>query len=323
MRLKYWLVAILVAVAIVSLYLPNTHAVVNDFKVYREGAQVLLDHGSLYDDVLVGDGRGLPFTYPPFAAVLMIPTTFVSLNLASLGWLCVNMVMLFACGYLVARKMKDLSGGKLDWPGWVIAPILVGFWALLEPFTESFHFQQVNVLLMLLILLDSTTRPGPWTGILTGIAAGIKVVPGIFIVLMLATKRWADAARAIAALVATVLIGALFGVQNEIRFWTDAIFDTDRVGDLDHPSNAAINGVFQRLAPGSTVATIAWLLAAIAVGIAVMILAARWWRHDELTSVVVVALGGLLISPISWTHHWIWLRANDRRSTRFDCEGIQ
>ena len=42
------------------------------------------------------------------------------------------------------------------------------------------------------------------------------------------------------------------------------------------------------------------------------VLALLAWRaiggaEDRLGAIVVVQLFGLLASPISWTHHWVWL----------------
>jgi alpha-1,2-mannosyltransferase len=42
--------------------------------------------------------------------------------------------------------------------------------------------------------------------------------------------------------------------------------------------------------------------------VAVVAIAAGWrWRSDALRCLVALGLGGVLITPVSWSHHFLWL----------------
>lgn len=174
----------------------------------------------------------------------------------------------------------------------------------MEPVTETVRFCQPNLLLLFILLFDNT-RQSKWTGILTGIAAGFKVTPGLFIVFMLLTRRWMDALRAAIAFGVTVLIGAAFGIGQEWTYWTSTLFDTDRVGDVDRVSNGSISGVLSRI-PALRAEQYSIFLAVLAVivGLAVAVL---WWKRDKVVAATIVGLTGVLIAPIAWIHHYVWL----------------
>ena len=208
----------------------------NDFLVYRAGAQALLDGQSVYD--VTAGPNGNAFTYPPFATFIYIPIALLPVEAGRLLVGIVSVAALFGCARIIGTRFLPLAGSKLSFSPWTITWIAFAVALFMEPTTETIRFCQPNLALLFLLLLDTTSN-NRWTGVLTGVAAGFKVTPGIFIVLMLLTRRWMDALRAVAAFAVTLVIGALFGIGQEWHFWTSALFDTERVGDSDTISNAS------------------------------------------------------------------------------------
>ncbi len=275
-----------------------------DFLVYRTGAQVLLDGGSLYTEVRIGS-RPLEFTYPPFAAVLFVPFALLPFDLARLLWAFVTVGSFAVAAVVVGRQMPRLSLDRITWPWWALACVVFIVGLTFEPVTENFLFNQPNTLILAAVLTDAVSRNRA-TGFLTGVAAGFKVTPGIFIVLMLVTRRWADAARAIAGFVGTIAVASFFGLNTVWMYWTEILFDTDRVGKLKIATNASWSGIVADRAPKDSYELL-WLAGAVVIMAGSLLLAAKWWRHSPLTATVITAVGALIVAPISWQHHWVWL----------------
>ena len=91
-------------------------------------------------------------------------------------------------------------------------------------------------------------------------------------------------------------------------FWLDGVFyDQHRIGDPANPSDQSLSGAVARLAGSLDPAYRWWVIAALLVGLAGITVAA--WAHrrgHRLAGVTCCAVTGLLISPFSWTHHWVW-----------------
>ena len=118
-----------------------------------------------------------------------------------------------------------------------------------------------------------------------------------------------EGGRAVSAVVfgATVASSIAVGGAQARFYFTDLLGNANRIGVVDTPMNQSLRGVFGYLT-GHDAGYGPLLIAAVA-GTAVLS-AAAWWRigaDDPLGRVVVVMVFGLLISPISWTHHWVWL----------------
>lgn len=277
-----------------------------DFVVYRRGADVLLHGGSLYDDVSVGP-RPLPFTYPPFAGALFIPLAMIPFRLGLAIWELINALALVAIAWMTATRLPRIAGTEpaRSWATWEIAALVFSVAVAMEPITDNFAYAQTNLIVVFAVLFDSL-RESKWSGYLTGIATGFKITPGLFIVFMLVTRRWTAAGRAAIGFGVTIAIGALFGPAQEWRFWTSSLFETDRVGETNTATNVAISGDLARLStqPWSTAV---WVTAALAILVTGLLIAKQWWPSERLIAAAVVGTVGLLVSPISWVHHWVWM----------------
>ena len=288
-----------------------------DFTVYREGARALLGHSEyrLYDPSLVQtDTRGLPFTYPPFAALLLTPFALMPEALGLVLLTATSCVCLILTAFLVARYLRDNNvlperfraalGGSAGVV--VLATLLIG---VLGPWREGLGFGQINPMLMVLIVADLIRPAGRVPrGILIGLAAGIKLTPLAFGLIFLVRKDWRAILTMGLTFAATVAAGWLASPEQSRIFWFDSLFDSTRVGDTTDMYNVSLNSLIAHLGTPEALHRPLWLLASAAV-VVLGYLAIR--RSDERGDLVAAisanAVVMLAISPISWFHHWVWI----------------
>jgi alpha-1,2-mannosyltransferase len=293
-RVSWWLAFGVCVVAGVVLPMLWQHSLV-DLKVYRLGGETLLDQASALYDVRLA---GLPFTYPPFAAVVMVPFAVLPWLVAVAGWTLGTFVSLIA--------VWRLSGGR-----GLRSPVLLAVVAgslVLEPVRETLGFGQVNLMLCALVLYDllgPASRPG--RGIWVGLAAGVKLTPLVFFGLLVVTRQWKALAHASAAFAVTVLVGFVVTPQGAKEYWTSLLADTTRIGGLAFSSNQSWNAFLIRLTGDLDGGGLIWLgLVGVTVAGGLWLSRLLWVRDERVAAVSVTALVGLLCSPVSWSHHWVW-----------------
>jgi alpha-1,2-mannosyltransferase len=169
-----------------------------DLLVYQYGGRAVLEGLALYvhDD----PATGLPFTYPPFAAVTMVPLAPLPAWLVAALWTAGSVGALAGVVVVVRRAL----GRPV--PGWQVALLTAGALAL-EPVWQNLTFGQVNLFLMLAVLVDMVPRERRWCGLLVGVAAGVKLTPLVFVVLLALVGRRRAAGRAALAFAGTVVAG--------------------------------------------------------------------------------------------------------------------
>ncbi|WP_437114708.1 glycosyltransferase 87 family protein [Streptomyces longispororuber] len=239
----------------------------------------------------------LPATYPPFAALLFVPAAWLPLPVLKAAFLVGNTALL-----ALLTRLSLTCAGLPRRPGAVPAATALFLW--LEPVFQTVLFGQVNLALACLVLWDLTRPDGaPGKGAALGVAAGIKLTPALFIAYLVLARRPREAATATAALAGTVLVGALALPAASVDFFTRRLYETERVGKAWIVDNQSLQGLAARvlhtLDPGP-----AWLLPAAAVAAAGLWLAAR--AATPARAVLLAAGTALLVSPISWSHHWVW-----------------
>jgi alpha-1,2-mannosyltransferase len=317
--------ALLLAAALAA-YLADlvTHlsymAAMRDLVVYRNGGLIVRHvspaydphHGSpLYDWT---GPNGVQFTYPPFAAVIFSVASVLSwtamrwaMTLASLAALGLSTWLVFgALGY------RDRPAVRLG------ATLGVSALALAtEPVQQTLALGQVNLLLMLLVVADLLTggalTPGGrtrwWHGLGIGIAAGVKLTPLIFIPYLLLIRRYRQAAVASGVFAATVALGYAILPRDSGTYWAHGLFlKANRIVFLGTRGNQSLRGVLTRLAGSVSSGTVPWIAAAVLVTVAGLVAAALLYRaRQPVPAMLACALTGLLVSPLSWDHHWVWV----------------
>lgn len=273
-----------------------------DLQIYWQ-AGIAARHGL---DVYRLQFSGLPFTYPPFALLAFETGAHLSINALRWTVTVASFATLLATVW-IAWGMTAMPRNLLRL-GLTLGTAAVALW--LEPVVHNLGFGQINMFLMFLVVAD-LCQPDrrPWKGLAIGLAAAVKLTPGIFIGYLLVTRRFRAAAVSAATFCLTVAVGFLVLPLDSRRFWIGRLFmDTRRVGGVGFVGNQSINGVLVRLFHGVTAATPWWWVLAILTGCLGLALAG-WASHrgEELLAVMVCALTGLLVSPISWSHHWVWV----------------
>ncbi|GIJ20204.1 glycosyltransferase family 87 protein [Micromonospora lutea] len=276
-----------------------------DLHVYR-GALVwwVHDGGEIYDYLKPGTQYG--FTYPPFAALVMLPMAYLSWHAA----IVVSVAAGVATSAVLIWWLLDPVSRRAGWTRWFAFAVALCLVAAYEPMRETINFGQVNTLLLFLVAVDLLRLlPGGsrWAGIGIGLATAIKLTPGIFIVYLLVTRRWRAAVTASGVATAATLLAAALFPDASREFWTSALWNTGRVGELAFVSNQSLRGVVARLDPQSP-STVAWLLL-VAVTLVLWV-----WRSrvaasagDEATGLALTGAVMCLVSPVTWVHHLVWL----------------
>jgi alpha-1,2-mannosyltransferase len=245
--------------------------------------------------------RGNWFTYPPFAAALFTPLAALPPHVVGVAWELASAAAL-AWSCVLALK---LAGWQ---PSGVMVAAVTCASFLLEPVYHTLYLGQVNLILLALVMTDIwRTAQGRTAGLGVGVAAAVKLTPAIFIVLFLLTRRTRSACIAAGTFAGCAVLGFLVDPSASRLYWTRLFYDTTRVND-GYISNQSPYAAAVRILGGvSHVGT--WYLAIPvvigALGLAVATTLAR--RDDWLGAAAVTGTTGLLVSPVSWTHHWVWI----------------
>jgi len=104
-RLLLAALALFAVSALVSLLAHWWHGFI-DLQVYRNGARVWLDGGELYGPMPPVYGIGLPFTYPPLAALFFAPLALMPLVLAEVVVLATSLGCLGLTLWLVLARLR-------------------------------------------------------------------------------------------------------------------------------------------------------------------------------------------------------------------------
>jgi alpha-1,2-mannosyltransferase len=279
-----------------------------DLRVYRMGGSVLLDRASLYDAQL--PGSGLPFTYPPFAAIAMLPLAALPWGVALVVWTTISVL----CIALIWRVALPANAWTLVPEPWrdrriAVLAALTALSLLLEPVWQTIQFGQINLLLTAMILLD-LVRPADakWRGFWVGVTIGVKLTPLPFLAFLLITKQWRAFRNAVLGLLATMAVGFAVVPHQSWQYWTVVIRNANRVGGLAYTANQSFMGFLSRLGDEASWVQPVWFLLSAIFGLLVLWLARKYWLADErVTAISVMALAVLYASPVSWSHHWVWI----------------
>jgi alpha-1,2-mannosyltransferase len=278
--LRWWVGVTLTMLLLVALKIPG---ILVDLAVYRSGGAAWLHGVPLYTKEFPS---WLPFTYPPVAAVAFSLLAIVPLAAAATMLTVAGLVALSATTMLTARVR--------------LAGLLLVACAL-EPVRSTLLLGQVNLVLMGLVaadcLLPRTRYP---RGLLIGIAAAVKLTPAFFVLFFLVRRQYPAAVTAAATFAGVTGAGMLLAPADSVMYWHTTVFDPDRIGGVAFVTNQSLRGALSRLGLEPL-----WPV----LGVAVLVLAWHGARRvrEPVDALLVVAAAGLLVSPVSWSHHWVWI----------------
>lgn len=272
-----------------------------DMDVYRRTADIFLAGGDIYN---VPDE--LPFIYPPVAALLSLPFTWFELATTQQLWLVVNALFVMAMVH------------RLGLTGWRLSLASAAAILMIEPLRTTLGFGQVNIVMTALVFLDIV--PGPRAldriglprlpqGWLIGIATAIKLTPALFAVYLFFSGKVKPALVAFGSFCVATIVGFAFLPQASMTFWTRLLEGDSGINTgLKYFTNQSVIGNYIRFSKENPdqIPSEGLLLAVIvgAIGLAAAIL---WERNGHRTfAVTLCGFTTLMMSPISWSHHFIW-----------------
>ena len=291
-----------------------------DVDVYRMGGRAWLNGQALYSggsSFHTEGGIDLPFTYPPLAAIAFSPFAWLPLPLASAAITATTLVLLVVSTVIVLTRLEVLPN-SLWQRCWVAAAITAPAVLYLEPIRSNFEFGQVNVVLMTLVIADCVPRQTPWPrGVLLGLAIALKLTPAVFLLYFVMRRDGRAVLTAVASFVLATLAGFALAWGDSVEYWTKTVHNTDRIGTATMNTNQNIAGALARLSLDDGLRFVLWTIACFAVlGLTVWAVrrvlrsaapgAGAAGGPEAVLALICVALFGLVVSPVSWSHHWVW-----------------
>ncbi len=275
-----------------------------DLRVYHGAAEWWTSGRPLYEFRYGRTPYG--FTYPPFAGLLLFPAAVLPFP----AMVVVHTVLSAAVLVVLVRWLITPLARRHGWPlpfAW-LAALPLAF--LLEPVRETLGFGQVNLFLAGLVFADVVLlrRGHRWAGVGIGLATAVKLTPAVFILFLLVTRRLRAAATAIGVAGVATLVTHVVTPGTSWQFWTETLWQTERVGKVDIVANQSLLGGLARLADPDEPSRALWaVLAAVVLAVALTRAARAVRSGDELAGIALTGLGACLVSPISWTHHFVWI----------------
>ena len=246
----------------------------------------------------------LGFTYPPFSALLFAPFAHLPVRVCEVVFSCVNLAALFGLLAVSLRAVCRVLDRRsiLWWALLLLLPVV-----LFDPVRQTFLLGQVNIILSLMVVADLTMDLPVPRGVLVGLAAAIKVTPLILIPYLFMTRQGRAGMRASVSFAAAALLAAVVNASTSWSYWTHYIRDPQRAGMLSWVGNQGMLGALER-ALGHTVTTSTTFVVVVSVGLIGLVVAAGASRRSSaVLGLLVVEATESLASPVSWSHHFIWM----------------
>ncbi|GAA1801288.1 DUF2029 domain-containing protein [Planosporangium flavigriseum] len=304
-----------------------------DLRIYHGAVVWWTEGGDLYQ--FVAPRTMLGFTYPPFAALAMVPMVLLGTQLA--GW--VNALLNLAALALILFTIVGPIADRYGLPRWFAIGIAVPLAGATEPVRETIGFGQINLILAGLVIADlaalrwrgraaldrdTMIRPRPeqtplswlrhawmtgaFAGVGVGLATAVKLTPGLFIVYFLVTRQWRVTFTAIGTTIGATLLAYLCAGKESLAYFSSVVWDTNRVGFVDATPNQSLAGLLARAYDSPTTPRLMWLaFAALLLAVGLSRAKTAHAEGDELAAFTIVGLTANAVCPISWTHHLVFL----------------
>jgi len=272
-----------------------------DLDIYRHGALQVLHGEALYANEIPPGGW---FTYPPFAAAVFIPLGLLSFLAAKTIWMFVSFVALAATIW----RCASVLGYRRDWLLGVLTVAMAVVALDIEAVRGTLWQGQVNLVLMAVVVWDLTRpRDARLRGWSVGVAAGIKLTAIVFVPYLLITRQWRALVTAIGTALATIVLMWVVLPSDSVQYWTYAVFQTDRIGPLDHPGNYSIGGILATLWAPDAMPAMGWIIGVLVAAVVGYYAAYQADRADHrLLGITITGLLSCAVPPLAWGHHWVW-----------------
>jgi alpha-1,2-mannosyltransferase len=273
-----------------------------DLGIYRDAGEAVLRGAHLYDLRFPG---ALAFTYTPLAALLFTPLTPMSTGMLEPLVTGVSLILL-PLMLLFALRLSPLEASRSRDRAIRLALLASAAAVWLEPVWTTLRYGQVDLLIGALIFYDLSRREDSrFKGAGIGLAVALKLTPAIFVVYLLLTRRVRAAVVSLSVFLAAIALGFALIPGDSGVYWGGAFLDSSRVGRIENAANQSLHGAYARVLHSLNIELL-WLCTAavlVLAGLTLAIVAGR--RGDDARGVSLCALTGLLVSPISWSHHWV------------------
>lgn len=272
-----------------------------DIDVFLRGGAAVRSGADLY----AAPSGVLPFTYPPVAALLFAPLSLVNALAVKWLWTATSLAAYLVVALVTARAAAP-NGPRSR--RWAQAAVMVALAGALEPVTRTFVLGQINLILAALVLLDLFVVPARYRGVLIGLAAAVKLTPAYFAIHLLVTRDWRSFARFMGAFLGSAALAWVILPSASRRYWGGGVLNLDKFGGYALlPMDQSLRACLVRLGPGWAAPQVLLPLTAGVAALSIVAAVRLVRRRQPLAAVTCLAAGSLLVSPISWTHHWVWV----------------
>lgn len=280
-----------------------------DIEIYRLGARAWLNGYEIYGGDLTPetpDEGTLPFIYPPIAAIGFVPLTWISGDNAVLVVALLSHLSILVTAYALARSSSYLATRSTVVLLTTVA--LMPLFTLLEPARDTINYGQINLWMMGLVAADCLLPRTRWPrGLLVGIAGAIKLTPLGFLLFFLLRRDFRAAAVAALTFSTTVLVGALAAPEDAATWWLDTMLSTGDSFGTTYAGNLNLRAIIAKQDLTGVPLNSLWIIGCIAlVALAALGMIYALRTRNVPLAVVINAVAVVLVSPISWSHHWVW-----------------
>ncbi|MEU3626886.1 hypothetical protein BS329_14385 [Amycolatopsis coloradensis] len=293
------LAALAVAYVVAMLTAGNSHS---DLEIYRFGVDTLWNGGDLYGALPLSDaGIPLLFVYPPFAALMLTPLALAPWPGAVFLLFVLSLAALGVTFHAITRTLWP-SGDR--WKALLVSSAAITPALFLEPVRQTLGFGQINLLLMGLVAADCLLARGRYRGIGVGLAAAVKLTPMAFLLFFLIRKDFRGALTAMGTFVAASAVAFAVAPEASARYWFGGLAGASGISGTSFHTNQTLRAVLARFGVDSAAAKPLWL---ILTGVLLVLVTLTMYRSAVVPALLLNAAFALLISPTSWSHHWVWI----------------
>ncbi|KZB86961.1 glycosyltransferase 87 family protein [Amycolatopsis regifaucium] len=274
----------------------------SDLEIYRFGVDTLWNGGDLYGALPLSDaGIPLLFIYPPFAALPLTPLALLPWTGAVILLFALSLAALGVTFYAITRSLWP-SGDRRK--ALLVAALAITPSLFLEPVRQTLGFGQINLLLMGLVAADCLLARGRYRGIGVGLAAAVKLTPMAFLLFFLLRKDFRGALTAAGSFVAASALAFAVAPEASARYWFGGLAGASGISGTSFHTNQTLQAVLARFGVDSAAAKPWWL---ILTGVLLVLVTLTMSRSAVVPALLLNATFALLISPTSWSHHWVWI----------------